>query len=62
MTTRYKGKIATGIWILERLLNLAREQDQKFNLSHFVSKELQKQYDSTEIQVDNFLSKLENKT
>ena len=60
MSTRYKGMVATGVWLSEKLLNLAKEQDSKFNLSHFVSHQLQKKVDSIEVQVDNVLSKLEN--
>ena len=62
MTTRRKGMVSTGVWISEKLLNLAKENDPKFNLSHYVSQQLQKQFDSTESQVDSFLSKRENKT
>jgi len=61
MSTRYKGMIATGVWISEKLLNLAKEQDPKFNLSHYVNKQLQKQFDSIEAKVDNFFLKLEKK-
>ncbi len=61
MSTRYKGKIATGIWISEKLLNLAKEQDPKFNLSHYVNKQLQSDFDNIETKVDNFLLKLEKK-
>ncbi len=62
MTTRYKGKLARGIWITEKLLNLAKEQDPNFNLSRYVDQQLQRDFDSIETKVDSFLSKLENKT
>jgi len=61
MTTKYKGMIATGVWIPEKLLILAKEKDPKFNLSHYVSQQLQSDFDNIETKVDNFLSKLENK-
>ena len=59
MTTKYKGKIATGFWIPEKLLNLAKKKDPNFNLSHYVSNQLQSDFDNIETKVDNFLSKLE---
>ena len=61
MSTRYKGKIARGIWITEKFLNLAKEQDPNFNLSHYVDQQLQSDFDSIEYKVDIFLSKRENK-
>lgn len=61
VTSKRRGMIATGVWIPERLLNLAKEKDPNFNLSHFLTKQLQKQFDSTDSQVDSFLSKRENK-
>ena len=61
MVTRRKGMISTGVFIPERLLKLAKEQDPDFNLSHYVSHQLQKdfEYTKTESEVDQFLEKLE---
>ena len=59
VTTKRRGMVATGVWIPERLLNLAKKNDANFNLSHFLTKQLQNRYDSTEFQVDSFLLKRE---
>jgi len=60
MSTRYKGMVATGVWIPEKLLNSAKDQDPKFSLSHYVSQQLQNDFISVEAKVDRFLSKLES--
>ncbi len=61
MVTRRMGMISTGIWIPEKLLKLAKEQDPDFNLSHYVAHQLQKdfEYAKTEAEVDEFLEKIE---
>ncbi|GAH86304.1 unnamed protein product, partial [marine sediment metagenome] len=45
----------SGVWIPERLLIKAKEQDPDFNLSHYVTHQLQKDYGTAEEQVDYFL-------
>lgn len=60
MSTRYKGMVATGVWIPEKLLKLAKDQDPEFNLSHYVSQQLQNDFSSVESKVDRFLLKLES--
>ena len=55
MSTKRKGMISTGVWIPERLLIKAKEQDQDFNLSHYVTHQLQRDYGVVEEQVDYFL-------
>jgi len=59
MSTRCGGKIATGIWVTEKSLILAKKKIPDFNLSHYVDQQLQKDFDSVESQVDSFLSKRE---
>ena len=58
MVVRYKGMIATGVWIPEKLLIAAKESDPDFNISHYLTKQLQKDYGSVEFQVDMFLKNL----
>jgi len=58
MSTRYKGMVATGVWIPEKLLNLAKKNEHNFNLSHYLTQQLQNDFDSIESKVDNFLLKL----
>ncbi len=61
MVTRRLGMISTGIWIPEKLLKLAKEQDPDFNLSHYVAHQLQRdfEYAKTSNEVNDFLEKIE---
>jgi len=60
LSTKRKGMISTGIWIPEELLIKAKEMDSDFNLSHYVTQQLQKDFGSVEQQVDLFLKNLED--
>lgn len=61
MVTRYKGMVSKGVWVPGELFELAKEKYPDFNLSHYVSKQLQRDFGYTKIknEVDELLEKIE---